>query len=389
MKNPIRTLYLLLLINMVGCGTKNGNDDVTVASEKATSPEKMAAKVVGHFAEEHQQFATPDDAWGGYAMDFTFEAMLVFDEVRGENEYTPMVLKVMETRGLSPSDTIPYRAQPFCAVNFALWRVTQNDAYRDPFVYESEKMRREVSRSPEGAITHKFETPGRYLLIDYLKEYGSRMTKAGHLSGDTSFFREAPEQYEIYRQLLRDPETGLYHNGRGWLDDPMELSPGAWSRGHGWLIHGLVDAMQYTPQNSENFRRLQTILQELATDLLRYQDKSGMWHQLLHLPFEDSYPESSGTGLIAYNIARSLNEGFLKGKEFERSARQAFTALHGYVDEDGVVLGTCKGPGTLYSIENYYRKPAAPGDHHGPPTMIFAMAGEILLENLGNQAKSF
>ncbi|MBA7653844.1 hypothetical protein ES703_61707 [subsurface metagenome] len=105
-----------------------------------------------------------------------------------------------------------------------------------------------------------------------------------------------------------------------------------------------------------------------------------MWHQLLHLPFCRSFPESSGTALISYNISRAIKEGYLKGAKFEQAVRKAVAALEKCVTPEGVVLHACKGPGPLYSIDSYVNKAAAPDDPHGAPTLIFGAIGGMLLE---------
>ena len=344
-------------------------------------PGELADRIAAHFIAEHGDFATAEQAWGAYHLDFTLEAMLMLDEVRGETRYLPVVEGVWATRGLASGDTINFRSQPFCALNFALFQASGDSTFVAPFLHESERFFQEVGRSPEGAITHKFEQPGRYLLIDYLKEYVSRMAKAAYLSGEARYAEEAAQQVRLYRQLLRDPETGLYVQGRGWLDDPMALSPGAWSRGQGWLMHGLTDALRWLPPGSVAAQEVQAALAELAAALLARQDAQGMWHQLVHLPPGQSYPESSGTALIAYALARAVHEGWLPEEPYAAAAQGAFVALRAYVGPEGEVHGTCRGPGPLASLEGYLDTPPPDTDPHGPPALLWALAGEILLEN--------
>ena len=70
------------------------------------------------------------------------------------------------------------------------------------------------------------------------------------MSGNSSYYDESLEQFRIHRRVLRNPETGLWSQGRGWLDDPEELSPGAWSRSHGCLIRVVVETLEYLPPNT-------------------------------------------------------------------------------------------------------------------------------------------
>ncbi len=370
-------LILLIITSITGC-----NNRVDKTTQESDSPDAIIQKVVGHFFEKHNNFSTQKDAWGGYTMDITFEAMLFYDLHTGKNLYTGTVSDIMKLRKREPSDTVSYRSQPFCSYNYALLKATGNDDYINPYISETVRMMKEVKRTSEGAIQlhHKDKTSeGDYVLIDYIQEYCSRVARAGSLKGDTLFFKESIDQFKIYRSLLRNPETGLYSQGRGWLPDTTELSPGAWSRGHGWLMRGIVPAMEAVPFQSSYYYRLQTALKELADALLKVQDENGMWHQLLHLSFDKSYPETSGTGMIAYNLAVAYKKGFLKDEKYRDAALLSANELKKYITDDGVVLGTCKGPGPLRSIENYLNNPAEPDDHHGAQAIIYGMLAEIIL----------
>ncbi len=319
---------------------------------------------------------------GNYTLDLALEAMLEFDRVANCPELRDYALGIVKQREW-PEKSPSYTAQPFCHLNYKLYEVTGDAAYIQPFVSESERYRNEVTRSPEGAVAHKAdEQPGRHLLIDQLQDYASRMARTGKLTGDKTCFSECAEQFRIYRSIVRDPETGLWCQGRGWLDDPMELSPGAWSRGQGWLIRGLVDSLYALPRDSKEFAEVRGYLQELAEALIAVQAPDGMWHQLVHLPPEQSAPDSTGTGLIIYNFARALDEGFLDDPRIRQSAEKAFEALTNYVTSEGVILQASPGPGPLTSIEPYLGKDGKieDGESHGPFCVIYACAGKVLLE---------
>lgn len=372
MKNCLYLSLCLFILN-AACAGKT-DQDVSDLLE-------ISDAVVGKFWQLNDNFATPKTAWGTYTNDLVFEGMLAIDRAAGKDIYLNKVLQIMRNRGLEPDSIVEYRKQPFGCITFELYRATRDERYVQPFVAESIRFHAEITRTSEGAIclSHK-GSEGRHVLIDYLQEYASRMAKLGYFTGDDKYYEECVAQFEIYRKLLRDPKTGLYSQGRGWLDDPMELSPGAWSRGHGWLIRGMVRSLEFLPEESDWNRRLTRILDELANDLLKVQDDNGMWHQLLHLPFEDSYPESSGTAFIAYYLSLAIDKGYLDPEPYEKPLEKAFCELKKYVSEDGDIYGTCEGPGPLYSIDNWYRTPAKPNDKHGFGTYLFAIAGEILFK---------
>ncbi len=324
-----------------------------------------------------------DNHWPNYKLDLTFEAMLEMDRVTGVNAYSNYVFQKMDLRSWTPGATIQYDSPPFCHLDYKLYQTSGDTHYLPNFIAQSDLYWSNMTRTVEGAILHK--DGDRYaMLIDRLQDYTSRMAQTGMLTGDTNYYAECAEQFQLYRDILRDPVSGLYSQGRRWLTDPNELSPGAWSRGHGWLIRGMVDSLLALPDGSVEFVEVQGYLEELADALLAVQAPDNMWHQLIHLPPEESYPDSTGTGLILYNLALALDEGFLAGGSYRTAAEQAYEALLDYVTSEGIILQACPGPGPLWEMESYVRTPGRTedGESHGPFCVIFANAGKVILDAL-------
>ena len=318
-----------------------------------------------------------------YTFDLTLEALLELSDASGNPAWRDHSLVVVRRRGLTPATPLPYQAQPFAAINHALFRTTGDHAWLPIFVRESDFWRREAARSPEGAVlTYSRSDPKvRALLIDSLQEYCARMARCGQITGDASFYRECVTQFRLFRQLLRDPRSGLWSQGRGWIEGkPAEISPGAWSRGHGWLLRGLTAALASTPRDSDEFRELQALLAEFAAALLPLQQKSGMWHTLLHRPAADSPAETSGTAMIATAFSRAWREKWLDDSRLRESAEKAFAALPACVDERGVVLGTSPGPGPLRTEAPYLIAEFRPDDPHGTFAVLFAAAEALRLQ---------
>jgi rhamnogalacturonyl hydrolase YesR len=322
-----------------------------------------------------RRFIGSERVWGNYTLDLTLEALLAFDDARGSAKYLPHVQHVCARRNQPPGTTVRFETQPFCHVTYALYRATGDKRYVAPFLAESRRYYETVPRSPEGAVLHRCTDGGERLLIDMVQDYAARMARAGALSDSDALRAECVAQFRLYRDILRDPATGLYSQGRGWLQDPDALSPGAWSRGHGWLIRGMVASLEVLPPGSPEFRELHGYLVELCEALLARQDAGGMWHQLLHLPFEESFPETSGTALVCHALATALWEGFLEGDALRDAVLRAYRGVASHVDAQGVVHGACRGPGPLHSVDGYVRTPAAPDDPHGAPAVLFACAG--------------
>ncbi|WP_373494819.1 glycoside hydrolase family 88 protein [Aquiflexum sp.] len=344
----------------------------------AQGTEIMVEKVIDHWLSLHNNFSSAKDAHGNYTIDLTLEAMMVYGNSKGTEKYLDLAKQVLALRGISAEDTISYRSQPFGSMNFLIGKYSENNNWFKGYVAESSKMRQEVARSEEGAIMINHQG-GHYILIDYLQEYASRMAKTGFITDDPEFYREAVQQYQIYKNIVQNPENGLYSQGRGWLDDKSRLSPGAWSRGHGWLLRGLVTSMMYLPEEYRD--ELLPILKEVVDSLQKVQSKDGMWYIMLHLPKSESYPDVSGTGMIAYYMSVAVREGWLSGKSYKRSIMKAHGRLKDFITESGQVLSSSKGPGPLYSTEEYIRYRPEIDEKHGFQGMIYGLLARNIIES--------
>ncbi len=340
--------------------------------------QSQVQNVVRKFYSLHNDFATLQDAWGPYTIDLGLEAMLNYARVSGKTHFTDSVLQIMTTRNLQPSDTIPFMGQPFGNLTFELYRSTGDSTYLLPFLYETEKMFREVKRAPNGAVLHGFNNRNG-MLIDYVQEYAARLAKAGSVIGNNQYFEESVRQLELYDSLVRFPENGLYSQGVGFLDDPTELSPSAWSRGQGWILRGLVSTMVYLPEGSSYQNRVKKLLIPFVDALIDHQNESGFWHQLVDRPFEDSNQETSGTAFIAWYLALAIDNGFLDNEKYRHSAEKAIKAVKTQIQPDGTILNGCYGPGPIISIEKYYQTEGIENEPHLFGTTLFALAGELLL----------
>ena len=318
-----------------------------------------------------------------YYYDLGLESLLEFSEVTGERKWQDLVFKIISQRGITSSSLLPYQSQSFVSINYAIFRATGDYAWLPVFVRESEIWRKEARRSPEGAVLmySRGNTDLYFLVVDHIQEYASRMSRCGKHTADRTYYVESVSQFKIARSIFRNQENGLYWLGRGWIKEyPDKLAPGAWSRGHGWLLKGMVETLSLLPRESNEFSELKIMFVEVVDAIVSIQQSSGMWHTLLHRSPDESVAECSGTAMIATAFSRAYREGILDENRLKESAIRAFKALSNYVDDQGLVLSVCPGPGPLGSEIPYLRTEFRPGEHHGPFSMIFAAAEAIRLE---------
>jgi rhamnogalacturonyl hydrolase YesR len=316
-----------------------------------------------------------------YTVDLTLESLLVLADATGDDRFALPVREVLRQRRLTPTTVVPWRSQPFCSITFEAFVREGGRSFAAPYVEQSNRLRLEIGRSFDGAITHFGDPRMGRILIDGLQEYAARMARAGRLSGDETFCDECAAQYRIFRDALRNRRSGLWGHARGWYHDRHFVTPWAWGRGQGWVLRGLVEAMAWLPRDSRAFRELGGMLEDFATALLRFQEPSGFWRQVVDGP--ESWEETSGTALIAAYLSRARRHGFLAGPAFAAAARRAREALASRVSPEGAVSGGCEGTGPQTSLAAYLARRAPLDDLHAVAAVIFAGAGAALESGRG------
>jgi len=324
--------------------------------------------LITSYLQQHNNFQTSADVSGNYTLDLNVEAIIRHIQHTGDTTYLGAVDRFFSLRNFQFSKAVPYEKSPFCDVYFAYFQLKKDSSFVVPYINESRRMMRNLVRTPEGAICIRHKRDD-YMLIDYVQNYIARMAKTGWLTGDTLFYREAVNQLKLYRSILQYPDSKLYSQGRGWLEDKSRISPSAWSRGQGWMMRGLVTALEFMPANSVYANEMKTYLKEFADGLLKKQDARGMWHTLPLLPTCKSSPEVSGTAMIAYYMFNAYKNGFLQEKRFLTASRKAKQAVRRYISTDYAVHNISKGPGPLTDMEAY-KQHGETNNPHGTQAVI-------------------
>lgn len=343
----------------------------------ATAPGVVAARTIADRILERVRAKNP--LWGTYALDLTLDAMLEYFLASGDVQYRDFVFTILKRRRIGDDGLLRSGSQPFGHLDYAIYRCTGDPGLLSLIVGEAQQLRTSVDRSPDGLVLHRNgrKAPPR-VLVDFMQDYIARMARAGALTEFPDYWAEAEAQTRRHRDLLRDPTTGLWRQGRGWdPTDPNLLSPGAWSRGQGWVLRGLIDALAATPHVCATRHTLIGCLVELLEALALRQDGDGFWHCLVDRPPSDSKTETSGTALIAAALYRSIAEGYIDAHAFRPAADRAFDAIARKVDADGRVSGACAGPGPLnrqlmsryIGLENFRE-----AEDHGWFSVLYACA---------------
>lgn len=199
---------------------------------------------------------------------------------------------------------------------------TGAEKYRKAVDFLRENLKRHP-RTSGGAFWHRVTYPnqlwldGVYMGMPFLAQYAATY-ETGEQQHES--FKEAVHEFVIAREQLRNPETGLYYHAwdeskeADWADKKTGQASQYWLRGLGWYAMALVDVLDYLPESEPELRKtLIDITQELAADILRYQDaETGTWWQIIDKPGAiANYRESSGSAMFTYFLAKAVNKGYL------------------------------------------------------------------------------
>ena len=198
------------------------------------------------------------------------------------------------------------------------------------------------------------------------------LVQMGKMKADKAYFDEAVFQLQVYSKRMFVADKGLYMHG--WIQD-MSVHPAFhWARANGWALLAMTEMLDALPKNHPGRDFVLSQFQKHVAGIVKYQDGSGFWHQLLDK--NDSYLETSATAIYAYCIAKGCNEGWLDKLAYAPTAALAWNAASSKVNEEGQVEGTCVGTGMAFDPAFYYHRPVSKYAAHGYGPVMLA-AGEM------------
>jgi unsaturated rhamnogalacturonyl hydrolase len=193
------------------------------------------------------------------------------------------------------------------------------------------------------------------------------MSRMGKWTGNNRYHDDAIKQIENFTKYLFDKNAEIYYHA--WFDDLKVNGVAHWGRCNGWIMMAQIELLDHLSINHPKRNTLIKILQQQIIGLSRYQDISGMWHQLIDK--NDSYLETSSTAMFTYSIAKAINMGWID-KRYISIALNGWQGVQRNIQEDGQVKNICMGTGIENDIAFYYNRPAPLNDIHGLGAIILA-----------------
>jgi unsaturated rhamnogalacturonyl hydrolase len=202
------------------------------------------------------------------------------------------------------------------------------------------------------------------------------IARMGKLTGDSKYFDFAVKQVENFNRYMYDTATGLYFHA--YYSDENMNGVARWGRSNGWIAVAQAELLNNLPADHPKRAELIKYLLRGIVGFSRYQDTSGMWHQVLDRP--DSYLESSVTAMFIYTVAKAVNNGWIN-KRYISVAQNAWEGLRKKITPDGLVQDICIGTSIEEDIRYYYTRPKETNDTHGLGPVLLAAAEMILAKD--------
>jgi unsaturated rhamnogalacturonyl hydrolase len=193
------------------------------------------------------------------------------------------------------------------------------------------------------------------------------LARMGKLTGDNKYFDDAIKQVENFNHYLYDSAAGLFFHC--WYGDVKMNGVAHWGRCNGWIAMAQTELLNNLPAGHPKKQELINLLLRQIVGFSRYQDISGLWHQVLDKP--DSYLESSVTAMFTYAVAKAVNEGWIN-KTYLTIAEDGWKGLSTKITSAGDAQDVCIGTNIGDNIAFYYNRPKELNDTHALGAVLMA-----------------
>ena len=197
---------------------------------------------------------------------------------------------------------------------------------------------------------HQVWLDGLFLISPFYAEYAAR-----YLEGDArrAAFRDIVNGFTVAHDRCFDPDTRLLRHawdesGRMFWCDPATSGQSfhSWGRALGMYCLGILDVLDWLPEDFDGRTTLTGYLREICAELPKWADtQAGVWYQVLDQPErEGNYLEASCSAMFVYTFLKGVRMGYLDAGllPYARERYADFVRTFVTRDEQGRInLGPC------------------------------------------------
>jgi len=328
----------------------NGDGKIEVEKDPAIVGKKVAENVI------NRRFG-----WR-YQRACAYYGSLIFSEVTNDSAILEKVKKGYH----SFSKGIKFNLKGHVDYNvfgiwpFEIYRQTRDEHYLKKPIFLADHEFEELQEDGLSSLTRFW--------VDDMYMVGSLQVQAFKATGDTVYLNRAARTIKVYCDKLQKP-NGLFHHRAD--------APFYWGRGNGWAAAAFAELIQVLPEDHPYNEDIRSSFQKMMSTLITFQGDDGMWHQLLD--DQESYPETSCTGMFIYALATAVDHGWLEFDEYASPIAKGWDALAGYVNDKGETENVCIGTNAKDSKKHYLTRPTKTGNFHGQAALLWSATALLRL----------
>lgn len=274
----------------------------------------------------------------GYSQGVGCQAMLDVWKQTGDRKYLDYVINWADTVINDKGEIHLYKVETYNldyikpgTVLFDVWKQTGKEKYKLAMDLLVNQLKNHP-RTHEGAFWHKLIyqhqiwLDGLYMASPFLAEYAVTFNRP-------ELIDDVVNQFIVCAKHTYDVKTGLYYHAwdesknQRWANKGTGQSPNFWGRSIGWWFMALVDVLDYIPAEHPQRPELIKMINGLAETLPKYQDKTGLWYQVLDKgAVGGNYLEASVSSMFMYGYAKAVNKGYID-KKYRAVAEKAYNRL--------------------------------------------------------------
>ena len=271
---------------------------------------------------------------------------------------------------------------------FSLYRETEDERYEG--VIKTLKYQLEWQpQTTEGGYWHKLRYPWQ-MWLDGLFMGEPFQAEYAQVYDQPELYDHIAKQFVLAEKHTKDPETGLLYHGwdesrvQQWADPETGCSQHFWGRAIGWYCMGIVDVLDYFPEDHSQRQELINILNRTLEAVLAVRDpETNTWWQVMDMPErEGNYREATASCMFTYAMIKGVNEGYLD-ESYRTKARESYDGILSEfikIDDNGevhltsccAVAGLGGNPYRDGSFEYYIGEPVRDNDPKGVGPFIMA-----------------
>ena len=191
--------------------------------------------------------------------------------------------------------------------------------------------------------------------------------QAGALTGDRKYFDLAARHVAFMQKLVLRPD-GLYRHS--------PATTAAWGRGNGFPAIGLALTLAEFPKDHPDYPRLLQSYQAHMATLARYQNRDGLWLNVVDHP--GSYAELTSTAMIGFAMLQGVKHGWLPKKDYQPIVDKAWRAVLEHTGPQGHMVDSCESTLKLKTEDEYLHRAALFGTEARAGAMVMMFATALL-----------